>query len=57
MWTDRIIVVDTIMAAQMQSKANKSPTYFYQFGYESAHSLKTLWEKGEIKGEDYYIIR
>lgn len=50
MWTERAIAIDTILAAQMQSKANTSPTYFYIFGYESPHSLKTIWGKSEFKG-------
>lgn len=53
MWTDRFIGVDTILAAQMQSRAKKSPTYFYIFGYDSAHGLKNLLGNGELKGKKH----
>lgn len=45
MWTDRVISTDARLAAELQSKVNKSPVYFYEFGYDSPHSLKTMFGK------------
>lgn len=39
MITDRVYLADGARAAKLQAAVNKSPVYFYLFGYRGKHSF------------------
>lgn len=56
MITDRLIRVDSIMAAKMQTKVTRSPVYFYVFDYDSPQGLKALLGEKEHRGESICLL-
>lgn len=51
MWTERILNIDIEKGAKLHAAVTKSDIYFYQFGYESRHSLKKFLSNDYYKGK------
>lgn len=51
MWTERIFNIGIEKAVKIHAKVTKSDVYFYQFGYESKHSLKTKLSNNYYEGK------
>lgn len=59
MMSDRLFVVDAEKAARLQAIANKSPVFYYYFGYlgEDIPTLAVYFTHSEEKHGKYHLTR